>query len=288
MIVPDGTRIAYDTFGRSDGEPLLLLQGLGADGRGWIRQRRAMGERYRCIAVDNRGVGRSDVPEGPYDLEVMAADAVAVLDDLGVESAHVMGASMGGIMSQILGVRHQERVRSLTLACTGCHHLQWRRDLLAEWGELARTKGMRAVVDEASHWLVGPRARVRFWPVIGWLGPLALQVKAEAFAAQIDAILALDDHLRFELEQVKVPTLVIVGSQDILTPIGDSELIHELIPDSELVIVTGAAHGFMVEHAGSFNRGVRGFLDRVTADDPDPDLDRLTESWLTASAGCIR
>ena len=111
---------------------------------------------------------------------------------------------------------------------------------------------------------------MRFWPVIGWLGPLALQVKAEAFAAQIDAILALDDHLRFELEQVKVPTLVIVGSQDILTPIGDSELIHELIPDSELVIVTGAAHGFMVEHAGSFNRGVRGFLDRVTADDPDP------------------
>ena len=77
-------------------------------------------------------MGRSDVPEGPYDLEVMAADAVAVLDDLGVDSAHVMGASMGGIMSQILGVRHQERVRSLTLACTGCHHLQWRRDLLAE------------------------------------------------------------------------------------------------------------------------------------------------------------
>ncbi len=273
MTVPDGTRIAYDTYGRSDGEPLLLLQGLGADGRGWIRQRRAMGERYRCIAVDNRGVGRSDVPEGPYDLEVMAADAVAVLDDLGVDSAHVMGASMGGIMSQILGVRHQERVRSLTLACTGCHHLQWRRDLLAEWGDLARTKGMRAVVDEASHWLVGPRARVRFWPVIGWLGPLALQVKAEAFAAQIDAILALDDHLRFELEQVKVPTLVMVGSQDILTPIGDSELIHELIPDSELVILTGAAHGFMVEHAGSFNRGVRGFLDRITADDPDPDPD---------------
>ncbi len=271
MIASDGARIAYDTFGRAEGEPLLLLQGLGADGRGWIRQRRAMGERYRCIAVDNRGVGRSDVPEGPYDLEVMAADAVAVLDDLGVESAHVMGASMGGIMSQILGVRHQERVRSLTLACTGCHHLQWRRDLLAEWGDLARTKGMRSVVDEASSWLVGPRARVRFWPVIGWLGPLALQVKAEAFAAQIDAILALDDHLRFELEQVKVPTLVIVGSQDILTPIGDSELIHELIPDSELVIVTGAAHGFMVEHAGSFNRGVRGFLDRVTADDdPDP------------------
>lgn len=268
MVVPDGTRIAYDTFGRSDGEPLLLLQGLGADGRGWIRQRRAMGERYRCIAVDNRGVGRSDVPEGPYDLEVMAADAVAVLDHAGIDSAHVMGASMGGILSQILGVRHQERVRSLSLACTGCHHLQWRRDLLAEWGDLAVDRGMRAVVDEASHWLMGPRSRMRLWPVISLLGPMALQVKAEAFKAQIDAILALDDSLRFELEQVKVPTFVIVGSQDILTPIGDSELIHELIPDSEMVIVTGAAHGFMVEQAGSFNRGIRGFLDRITAVDP--------------------
>jgi len=266
VVVPDGTRIAYDTFGRSDGEPLLLLQGLGADSRGWIRQRRAMGERYRCVTVDNRGVGRSDVPEGPYDLGIMAADAVAVLDDLGLESAHVMGASMGGILSQIVAVRHQERVRSLTLACTGCHHLQWRRDLLAEWRELAVTRGMRAVVDEASRWLIGPRARVRFWPVISLLGPMALQVKPEAFAAQVDAILALDDSLRFELEQVKVPAFIIVGSQDILTPIGDSELLHELLPDSEMVIVTGAAHGFMIEHAGSFNRGVRGFLDRVTAD----------------------
>ncbi len=93
-------------------------------------------------------------------------------------------------------------------------------------------------------------------------------MRPEAFRAQIDAILALDDSLRFELEQVRVPTLVLVGSQDILTPIGDSELLHELIPDSELRIVTGAAHGFMIEHAGAFNRGVRAFLDRVTAPDP--------------------
>jgi 3-oxoadipate enol-lactonase len=266
VVVPDGTHISFETFGRAEGEPVVLVQGLGADSRGWIRQRRAVGERYRAVTVDNRGVGRSDVPPGPYDLEVMAADVVAVLDELDIETAHVVGASMGGIIAQVLGVRYQERVRSLTLACTGCHHLQWRRDLLAEWGELAVTKGMRSVVDAASRWLIGPRARVRFWPVIGWLGPLALQVKPEAFRAQVDAILALDDKLRFELAAVDVPTLVLVGSQDILTPIGDSELIHELIPHSELVIVTGAAHGFMVEHAGSFNRAVRSFLDRVAAE----------------------
>ena len=271
MVVPDGTRIHYETFGRSDGEPLLLVQGLGADSRGWIRQRRAFGARYRAIAVDNRGVGRSDVPEGPYDLRVMAEDAVAVLDALEVGSAHVAGCSMGGIISQILAVRHPHRLRSLTLACTGCHHLQWRRDLLAEWSELSRTRGMRAVVDEASRWLIGPRARLRLWPVISLLGPLAVQVKPEAFRAQIDAILALDDSLRFDLERVEVPTLVLVGSQDILTPIGDSELLHELIPGSEMRIVTGAAHGFMIEHAGAFNRDVRRFLDGVSAGAAAPD-----------------
>jgi 3-oxoadipate enol-lactonase len=263
----DGVRIHYSTFGRSDGPPVLMIQGLGADSRGWLRQRRAIGERYRGIVFDNRGVGRSEVPEGPYDLEVMASDAVAVLDHLQVPTAHVVGASMGGVIAQIVGVGRPDRVRSLTLACTACQHLPWRRALLASWAEIARTHGMRAVVDAASRWLIGPRSRFRFWPVVGLLGPLAVQVTPEAFCAQVDAILALDDSLRVGLGAVDAPTLVIVGSQDILTPIGDSELLHELIPTSELVVVPGGAHGFMVEHAGRFNAPVRAFLDRRSAED---------------------
>jgi 3-oxoadipate enol-lactonase len=266
-VARDGTRIHYSTFGREDGPPVLLVQGLGADSRGWLRQRRAIGERYRGIVFDNRGVGRSDVPEGPYDLEVMAADAVAVLDALGVGTAHVVGASMGGVIAQIVGVGRPDRVRSLTLACTACQHLTWRRELLASWAEIARTEGMRAVVDAASRWLIGPRSRFRFWPVVGLLGPLAVQVTPEAFCAQVDAILALDDSLRIALGSIAVPTLVIVGSQDILTPIGDSELLHELVPTSDLVVVPGGAHGFMVEHAGRFNAPVRAFLDRVSRQD---------------------
>jgi 3-oxoadipate enol-lactonase len=128
---------------------------------------------------------------------------------------------------------------------------------------------MRALVDLAARWLMGPRSRFRLWPVVGVLGPLALNVTPAAFCAQIDAILALDDKLRFELDAIDVPTFVIVGSQDILTPIGDSELLSEMIPGSELVIVTGGAHGFMVENAGRFNDAVRDFLGRVSADDPE-------------------
>jgi 3-oxoadipate enol-lactonase len=252
--VLDGTRIHYETFGSTDGEPVLLLQGLGADRRAWLRQRHAVGRHHWGIMVDNRGVGRSEVPAGPYDLQVMADDAVAVLDAAGVDSAHVVGVSMGGIISQVIGVRHADRVRSLTLVATSCHHHAWRRELLAEWADLADRKGMRAVVDAAAEWLIGPRARVRFWPVISLLGPLAVQVSPRAFRAQVEAILAFDDSARGDLERVEAPTLLVVGSQDVLTPIGDSELLHELIPDSRLEIVTGAAHGLTIEHAATFNR----------------------------------
>jgi 3-oxoadipate enol-lactonase len=269
----DGVRINYDLFGNPAGEPLLLIQGLGADSRGWIRQRRAFGSRFRCIAPDNRGVGGSDKPDGPYDLEVMARDAITVLEHAGYESAHVMGASMGGVLAQILGVRHRDRVRSLVLACTACRHLPWRRELLEEWAEVASTKGMRSLVDTAGEWLIGPRSRVRFWPVVGMLGPLAIGVPASAFVAQIEAILSLDDALRFELAEVTAPTLLLVGGQDVLTPLADSEEIQAFVPDAELAVIRGAAHGFNFENASSFNRVALEFLDRVVAERTDRTAD---------------
>jgi 3-oxoadipate enol-lactonase len=260
----DGTRLHYRVVGTRVGEPVLMIQGLGADSRGWFRQRFALGSRYRCLPFDNRGVGQSDRPPGPYDLEVMATDALAVLDAAGYESAHILGASMGGIIAQIIGARYPDRVRSLVLTCTGCRHLPWRRELLADWAEIATTEGMGALSNKAAKWLVGPRSLRRFWPAWGLLGSMALSSPAESFAAQVAALLALDDDVRFELTRVQAPTLVMVGSQDILTPLGDAEEIVSLIPGSELVVIPGAAHGFMFEHAGRFNHHVLEFLDRVT------------------------
>lgn len=262
----DGTTIHYQITGRPDGEPLLLLQGLGADSRGWTFQKRALADRYRLVLVDNRGVGRSDRPSGPYDLEVMATDAIAVLDHAGLEQVHVMGASMGGVLTQILGVRQPDRVRSMILACTACRHHPWRVELLEEWREAAVVDGMAGVSQVAARWLVGPRMLRRLRGVLDLVAPLALNVPAESFISQIDAILSLSDEVRFELAQVAVPTLVLVGSQDVLTPLGDSEEIAALVPGAELAILRGGAHGFMVEQAGTFNRTVRGFLDRITAD----------------------
>lgn len=268
----DGTRIHYEVFGRTNGDPLLLIQGLGADSRGWIMQRRALAGHFRCIAVDNRGAGRSDKPAGPYDLEVMADDALAALSAAGFESAHVMGASMGGILAQIIAAKHPHRVRSLVLACTGCRHLPWRRDLLQEWVEIAEHRGMREFVRRNLRWLVGPRSLRRLWPAMAILGPLAASASVAPFVSQVHAILDQDDDLRIALTEVDAPTLVIVGSQDILTPIGDSEELASLIPGAELAVVRGGAHLFMVEHAGEFNRAVLDFFARVAAQPDSAEL----------------
>ena len=117
-VAGDGTRIHYSEWGDPGGEVVLFLHGLGTDNLGWIRQRRAFGARYRCLAVDNRGSGRSDKPDGPYQLASLTDDALAVLDDAGVERAHVVGASMGGILAQMMAVTRPDRLVSLTLAGT--------------------------------------------------------------------------------------------------------------------------------------------------------------------------
>jgi 3-oxoadipate enol-lactonase len=195
----------------------------------------------------------------------MADDALAALDDAGYGSAHVLGASMGGIISQVIGVRHPERVRSLTLACTACRHFSWRKELLAEWSDQAQAYGMREFVRRNLKWMVGPRSLRRTWPAMAVLGPLAFNVPVASFVAQIDAILSIEDSLRGELVEVTAPTLVLCGSQDVLTTQGDSEEIASLIPGAELAVVRGGAHLFMVEQAGSFNRTVGDFLTRVTA-----------------------
>jgi len=260
----DGIRLHYEVLGRSNATPVLLIQGLGADKHGWDMQRLPLALQYRVIALDNRGAGRSDKPFGHYSLEQMAADAIAVLDQVGVEKAHIVGASMGGAITQIIGLRYPERVMSLTLACTACRNHPWRRELLNSWATTAGERGMGAMAREAARWVIGPRSFRRLLPAFGWLGPLAMGRTTHGFVSQVKAILDVDDTISDQLATVTAPTLVMVGNQDILTPRGDSEEIAERMPNAELVVISGAAHGFMVEHATTFNRMLFEFLGRVT------------------------
>ena len=262
-IASDGIRLHYDVLGRASAPPVLMIQGLGADKHLWDLQRFVLAGRYRVIAHDNRGAGKSDKPFGAYSLEQMADDAIAVLDHAGIETAHVVGASMGGAITQIIGVKYPERVRSLTLVCTACRNHPWRRDLLASWADVAADKGMTAMTAEAARWVIGPRSLRRLWPAFSWLGPIATSRATHGFKGQVQALLNVDEDIVDLLGTISVPTAVIVGNQDILTPRGDSEELADRIPTAELVVLSGAAHGLMIEHATTFNRVLGDFLKRA-------------------------
>ena len=254
----DGTAIYYETWGR--GEPLVLISGLATDLRIWACQRLVFGRRFRCIAIDNRGSGRSDKPEGPYSLEQMAADVVAVLDAEGVGRAHVVGHSMGSYIAQMMAVQHPDRIRSLTLAGTACRHQPWRLELLDRWQETARSQGVHAWARRAFPWLLGPRTAWTFGLFINLLWPMILRQPAHAFDSQIEALLGAPDGERGQLSSVAVPTLVVCGSRDTLTTPADAAEVAALIPGSRLVTLKGAGHGLMLEAAPDFNAAVLGFL----------------------------
>ena len=264
--VEDGTRIHYEVTGRPGATPILMIQGLGASKNAWNLQRIAMATRFRSISLDNRGAGRSDKPTQPFTLEQMADDAIAVLDAAGVETAHVVGASMGGVISQIIAVKYPHRVRSLTLVCTACRNHPWRQELLQSWAHTAEEKGMIEVGKEAAQWVMSPRSFRRLVPAFTWMGPLAALRPRHSFVSQIQAILDTREDLVDELSSITAPTMVIVGNQDILTPRGDSEEIAERIPDAELVVISGAAHGLMMEHSTTFNKILIEFLQRTEAE----------------------
>ena len=271
----DGTRIHYEVTGRIGRTPVLMIQGLGASKNAWNLQRIAMATRFRIISFDNRGAGRSAKPTEPFTLEQMADDAIAVLDAAGIETAHIVGASMGGVISQIVAVKFPQRVRSLTLVCTACRNHPWRQELLQSWAKTAEEKGMIEVGKEAAQWVMSPRSFRRLVPAFTWMGPLAALRPRHSFVSQIHAILDTREDLVDQLSTITAPTMVIVGNQDILTPRGDSEEIAERIPNAELVVISGAAHGLMMEHSSTFNKILIEFLQRT-------ELARVAEQQLTA------
>jgi 3-oxoadipate enol-lactonase len=134
---------------------------------------------------------------------------------------------------------------------------------------------MKAMSGDALTWLVGPRIQRRFGVLLNVLGRVVLQSAPEPFVAQVEAILATPDEMREELVHIAAPTLIITGSQDALTPVGDAEELAELITGSRLVVVSGAAHGVMAEAPNAFNDTVLRFLD---------EIDRTNRDQLAASA----
>ena len=259
LPVPGG-RLYVEEHG-SGGTPLLLIQGLGYSLAGWRYQLEAFGR--RTVAFDNRGTGRSSKEPGPFSMEQFADDAVAVLDALGIEQAHVMGVSMGGFVAQHVALRAQDRVRSLVLVGTGPggpEHAGVPAETLEAWLANAQLPP-----DEYA------RQTMHFSFSPGWSeahGKLFEELLAariehptppECWRAQFDATVPF---LRVGLpvEKIAVPVLVIHGDADRVVPVSNGRLLARRIPGAELVVLSGRGHVVQLESPHELNRIVGGFL----------------------------
>jgi pimeloyl-ACP methyl ester carboxylesterase len=216
------------------------------------------------IALDNRGAGQSEVPEGPYTIPGMAADVVGLMDALGIARAHVCGASMGGMIAQELALRHPGRVRTLQLHCTAPVIDAYGRflidTLLAVKARGDREENVCAVMP----WLLCRKTMVerpdfiRFW--IERALTYAYPTGYEGLARQADAIRGHDTSAR--LGEIRVPTLLTTGAEDILVPPASSRELHARIPGAELVTIDDAGHLHFIEQMERFNAVCLDFLSK--------------------------
>jgi 3-oxoadipate enol-lactonase len=257
FVENQGAKIYWDEQGQ--GAPVLLVMGLGYPSLMWYRTRPVLTSKYRTVTLDNRGVGRSELPPGPYPIPLMASDAAAVLDAAGAERAHVFGISMGGMIAQEFALQYPKRVRSLILGCTasgGPHAVRAETD--ATQMVMMRAKMSAEQAAEAAVPFIydqgTPRARID--EDIAMRRPWF--PRAEAYQAQLQGILAWEAYSR--LPQITAPTLVIHGENDRLVPPGNGRLIAERIPGAKLVMIPNASHIFSTDQPEAAHHAVLEFL----------------------------
>ncbi len=272
----DSIELYYEEKG--SGDPLLLIMGLAADSTAWMFQVPDFAKRYRTVTFDNRGVGRSAKPPGPYTIHLMADDAAALLDALDIRRAYVLGVSMGGMIAQELAIRHPERVRGLILACTFPEpdtDVERQREFgMQQFGGTVTASGEMQIDLTAldplmffQHLL--PRVFNQSFidtelPRLMQLFAGALQYgfSMEAILGQVAAVMG--HRATDRLHQIKAPTLVITGDADLLISPGNSDVLARSIPGAKLVKVPGGSHGFNLETPEVFNRHVLDFLAGVS------------------------
>jgi len=250
--------INYTVHG--EGTPVLLIMGLAADSQMWMLQLPALeAAGFQAITFDNRGVGASSAPPGPYTMEQMAADGIAVLDVLGIDKAHVVGISMGGAIAQHLALKAPERVRSLMLVSTWAEKNDYTARL-DELGDLVLQHiGREALVKASMLWLFTPKVFIETPDVVRTVEQvaLAMQGDGDAFTNQTAAVVQHDTIDR--LHEIEVPTFVICGRRDVLVPPELSERIAARIPHATLKLIDGG-HAFTFENVDEFNREMVGWL----------------------------
>ena len=258
-----------------DGPPLLRIMGLSFNLDMWFRVLPPLAERYRLILLDNRGVGGSDCPRGPYRISMMAEDALAVLDAAGVhEPAAILGASMGGMIAQEIALRRPERVHSLILGCTACgpiHRAAWpnfrRAPGLWQWLYLRGEARERSLIpflyaDDT------PPERVAEDIAIRLRRPSSLR----GTIYQLAAIFGWNSSQR--LRQLRVPVLILHGDTDHVLPVANAHAIARNVPHAKLVVLKGAGHMLITDQLEASLDAVLSFL----AETANPGLSGRTST----------
>jgi pimeloyl-ACP methyl ester carboxylesterase len=254
--------IAYEVEGQ--GEPLVLVMGLGGDHHAWDLLRPLLRRRHRLVLVDNRDAGESSEARGSYALADMAADALAVVDRLGIDRFHLLGASMGGAIAQHVALAAPQRVASMMLLGTWARTDAFLRAILDAWRALVGAVPAELFVLQQLPWLYGPRtlqeppAEVTAWQEAA--RARGLIKSAGAMQRQIDACLAHD--LADVLIMLRTPTLVMVGEDDILVPPRHSRHVVSCLFTAEYQALAAAGHAAFLETPKPLAERVLRFAER--------------------------
>jgi pimeloyl-ACP methyl ester carboxylesterase len=263
QAVRTGVTLNYEVSG--EGDPLLLIMGTSGSILLWAELLPRLAERYRVIAFDNRGLGGSERGEGPITVASMAEDASALLEALDVQSAHVMGWSLGSAVVQELALAHPQQVASAVLYATWGRCDGFQRSVLAALRLPYAVRDMQAALT-VSGLAFSPQLldRPDFQQLLEPMLPAFPQNEDQMAVTleQWDADLAHDTLDR--LGGIGAPTVVVVGEQDLLTPPWQAKAVADAIPRARYELVTGpgASHGLHIERPDDLLRIVTGFLDK--------------------------
>ena len=246
------------------GEPVLLVMGLGGEHRAWDLVRRELARRYRLVLVDNRDAGASDEANRPYGTGDMAADALGVIDHLGIERFHVVGASMGGAIAQHLALLAPTRVATLVLIGTWGRTDAFLRTVLTGWRLTVERLSPEQFIAALAPWAFTYRFLEAPSPEVVALQTAArergLLKSVAAYQRQVDACLAHDTLALLPL--LRTPTLVLVGEDDILTPPRYARALGAALPRGEVVLVPASGHACFLETPKPLAERVLRFLAR--------------------------